>query len=411
MKFISFSIALFLTGVASAHTQKPHLHILPDADSATYQEALKKSPKAKLFASGPIQEAISLGEKNLNWLKHMNSLRTPENQLRLTKPGQLNGIPIDSPKKYSPEIVGSDLAKLKVDMPKPLASVLFDGGALLDNPPTSEEDYVLWAKKLDTLYQTAVRWTLLSPYMDYLKQAKQEDVRGYYFLIREKDLEAKLRDFSGLASDEQVRLNELLLTLCQNTEGLSTRCGSALKVAVTGKKVFEFYKKYLPGGERLWKGFFDVQNPRREMVWNAQNQNLAVLPFRTPDSQEIADFLSVNIEDEWKWNGWELKIDFKPTADVRVRFVPGTTPNVNGLGGNLITMDANAPLTEWDVQWTIRHEFGHVLGFPDCYIEFYDTAEKAMINYQIDVDNMMCSRKGKIQQLHFDEMKAKYYRP
>jgi len=52
-------------------------------------------------------------------------------------------------------------------------------------------------------------------------------------------------------------------------------------------------------------------------------------------------------------------------------FEPGVTPHVNGIGGRIITMDANAPLDDYDVSWTIRHEYGHVLGFPDCYVEFY----------------------------------------
>ncbi len=62
-------------------------------------------------------------------------------------------------------------------------------------------------------------------------------------------------------------------------------------------------------------------------------------------------------------------------------------------------------MTEYDVQWTIRHEFGHVLGFPDCYIEFYEQASGEIINYQIDTSNLMCSRMGHIQEKHFAELK------
>ena len=80
----------------------------------------------------------------------------------------------------------------------------------------------------------------------------------------------------------------------------------------------------------------------------------------------------------------------------------------NRVGGSEITMDANAPLTEWDVMWTIRHEFGHVLGFTDCYAEFYDSDIGAIVNYQMDISDLMCSRKGTIKQRHFDQMKAAY---
>ena len=73
-------------------------------------------------------------------------------------------------------------------------------------------------------------------------------------------------------------------------------------------------------------------------------------------------------------------------------------------------MDANSPLSEYNVQWTIRHEFGHVIGFPDCYHEFYDATESTMISYQIDITNLMCSRRGHLQQAHVDELRRVYYR-
>jgi hypothetical protein len=71
-------------------------------------------------------------------------------------------------------------------------------------------------------------------------------------------------------------------------------------------------------------------------------------------------------------------------------------------------MDANTPLTEWDVQWTIRHEFGHVLGFVDCYLEFYDPSEKAIVTYQLDIDHLMCARSGRMQKSMYDVLKQYY---
>lgn len=74
-------------------------------------------------------------------------------------------------------------------------------------------------------------------------------------------------------------------------------------------------------------------------------------------------------------------------------------------------MDADQPLTEYDAQWTIRHEFGHVLGLPDCYLEYYDPDKEVIVSYQIDIDDLMCSRHGHIQGHHLDELKRVYFRP
>ena len=78
---------------------------------------------------------------------------------------------------------------------------------------------------------------------------------------------------------------------------------------------------------------------------------------------------------------------------------------------NSLTMDANQSLAEYHVRWTIRHEFGHTLGFPDCYVEFYDTSTQEMISYQVDTSNLMCSRRGKLQEKHYNELKRVYYTP
>ena len=38
------------------------------------------------------------------------------------------------------------------------------------------------------------------------------------------------------------------------------------------------------------------------------------------------------------------------------------------------------------------HELGHVLGFPDCYLEFYESSTEQTIYYDLDFDqdNLMC---------------------
>jgi hypothetical protein len=76
--------------------------------------------------------------------------------------------------------------------------------------------------------------------------------------------------------------------------------------------------------------------------------------------------------------------------------------------GNTIVIDRNTDIDEYEVRWTIRHEFDHVLRLPDCYIEFYDQELGAAVNYQIDTSDLMCSRAGNINQRIVDELKRVY---
>ncbi|MCX6124779.1 MAG: hypothetical protein NTV34_08525, partial [Proteobacteria bacterium] len=156
--------------------------------------------------------------------------------------------------------------------------------------------------------------------------------------------------------------------------------------------------------------FFEMDNPRRDVTWADSEMSI---PFKSPGNLTIQNWLTLNIQDEWKIKGWQLKLAFTDSpagnpSTTRVEFVAGTTPHVNGIGGSVITMDANLPLEEYNSRWTIRHEYGHVLGFPDCYAEFYDEDLGQMISYQLDVSNLMCSRRGHLQYQHYERLKATY---
>jgi len=392
---------------AFAHKKAEYpVHILPDEE--TRMENIPVELSYDGSTSDYVTEAMRVGKKNMDWLKHMNSVRPEDQKIALTKPGELTPIPIDKPKIYSPETVERDFKELFDAVPESMKVVIFGTAPFTDNPDVDLQTYIQWAKKVDKMYQTATRWTMLKPYIYQYQQNKVADIRGYYFLAKEENLNDKLENFSTLSSEEQTRLTPLLVNMCENSEGLFG-CENKLQTAVDNKSVLAFYKKYLNNSKSAFDDNFILGATRTDITWISSEPNRAYIPIRPTNSPQVNEFLEFNIEDEWKWDGWNLDLVFNPSAAVHVEFVPGETPHVNGLAGDKITMDGNAPLTEWDVQWTIRHEFGHVLGFPDCYVEFYDKGLKAMVNYQIDITNMMCSRAGKMQEIHYSEMKKNYF--
>jgi hypothetical protein len=52
-------------------------------------------------------------------------------------------------------------------------------------------------------------------------------------------------------------------------------------------------------------------------------------------------------------------------------------------------------LTFYQRSKVLAHELGLVLGFPDCYVEFFDNSKKELVYYEIAEKNMniMCSMK------------------
>ena len=278
----------------------------------------------------------------------------------------------------------------------------------------SDRDFIDWLSQVNRAYQSAARYKMMKPYIPSLKFRAVDDVRGYLRLSADTELDAKLSNWDGLSNLQKDQLSKDLISICLNAHVNSETCTNDFNSAVTSKSVTIYKDKYLPLGKTHYESYFQIQATRKDITWNATNANALTIPFTNPHNQAVYDYLKLNIEDEWKWNGWQLGLNFVETSGpdtTHVEFKPGVTAHVNGIAGSTITMDQNELLTEYNVKWTIRHEFGHVLGFVDCYLEFYDESVQAIVNYQLDVTNIMCSRRGHLQQIHFDELKKNYFKP
>jgi hypothetical protein len=408
---LAFNFLLFSSLSIADH--RPHFDLEMTAeemkveiDSNKTQKALKDSPSITL--------AMKRGERLSKWLKEEN-LRRPESlQLRLTNPMLRRGIPIDQPSIYSDKTIEKDMNNLWGEIPDFMKDAV-DGGKFPASLPIDDETFLGHARKLNKIYESATRFKMLEPYRESYKDEKTRDVRGYYFLKQNNWTALRLKnEFSKLEETEKKQVSDALMGICINHSGAEPACQVVLKEAIRNNSVDEFYLENIKSAEENWNQFYYIPDEakRTDITWSESMPNLASIPFTDPKNQKIKNYLQVNIEEEWAWKGWELKLVFGQYKDApKVKFKPGVTPHVNGLGGNTIVMDENMPVEEYSSKWTIRHEFGHVLGFPDCYHEFYDDSIKAYVNYQLDVTDLMCSRAGDINQRLFDEMRRMYLKP
>jgi hypothetical protein len=120
---------------------------------------------------------------------------------------------------------------------------------------------------------------------------------------------------------------------------------------------------------------------------------------------ELADYA----EEVWSNQKFSLKLELVKTYS---RDVVTLLPTQKGISyvpdnNNRIIYLSNL----FDLQITKRifaHEFGHVLGFPDCYIEFFDDFKKELVYYELSKNNIniMCSLKEgvKVQDDYFAQL-------
>jgi hypothetical protein len=413
MKNISL---VLLFAVSLPAFARPHMDL--DMTGPEYLRLLKSSPKTKnKMKFNPedryIEQYLAIGKRNLEWVDFVNAHRDEAHKISLSSPATQPGNGINNPRTYNFRIIKERWDILKNLLPAPLKKVLLEDAPFTADIGVSDREFIEWLFQIDASYQIAARYKMMLPYKDEMAGYAAYDVRGYNNLLQEDNLDEKLSGFSTLNQLTQTRLAHDLLLLCMNKGTARVECLKEIEEAKENNTLVAYKDDAMVAGKANYDSFFNILGARPDGVWTASNPLEMNIPFRNPHNEKVLDFLKYNIEDEWQWDGWKLILNFVDSEDeemTRVEFEAGATPHVESAPGHIITMDQNAPLSEYDVQWTIRHEYGHVIGFPDCYHEFYDEEQEAFVSYQLDVTNLMCSRRGHIQQMHFDELKKAYFK-
>jgi hypothetical protein len=298
-------------------------------------------------------------------------------------------------------------------MPSSLRDVIFGTEPLPKELPCTVQEYIKWGLQVDRVYQIAARWKMYEPYRDFLLENSMNDIRGYYFITNTPDLLNRLKDWSKIPETERPQLVLWLNQVCRNDLADIEYCRELTDKAINANKVVSFFNEHRKAGEEIIREMMYIPNNGRFSAVQWSSPSIAEVPFIDPRDPSMRSYLLDNIQEEWKlFPQFALHVFFVGENDfgVKVIWEPGVTPHVPSLGANTIYMDANAPISEYDVQWTIRHEFGHVLGFPDCYIEFFDTDLNAIVGYQMDTSDLMCSRRGHLKERHVQEMRRVYQR-
>jgi hypothetical protein len=386
----------------------PHLDL--EMDSSEYRTLLQEMQKQKLVAptDDSVERALKLGDRLSKWIAHINQNRSAESAIRLTSASTRRGIPIDRPNIYNPEIIKAETDKVINEMPKQMRDIILGNGAYPTDISLDDETFIKHGRALDRNYQQAARYKSLVPYRFQYQGQQASDVRGYHYLVTNKLGVEELRDVSLIPADQLPKVKDALIRLCLNNGDGASSCQSTIDKATSDNKLADAYRKYFPAGKRTWDKFFVIPTSarRKDVTWKGQEM---IVPFNTPSIPKFVPYLKDNIEDEFRFESWGMKLNFGSFSNGPLLvFKPGVVPHVNGLGGNQIVMDSNQPIEEYESQWTIRHEFGHVIGLPDCYHEFYDTRLNAFVNYQLDTTDLMCSRAGNMNERIFQELKKAY---
>lgn len=384
----------------------PHLDL--EMTSSEYRARLSRTKKSFKQDDPAITEALQLGERLSKWIAAINATRAPELAIRLTSAGTRRGIPISAPSIYSPALIKTQTDKILSELPEAMKVVITTQAEFPTGPGIEDALFITHARLLDKNYQSAARYRLVNAYRDEYIEAAGYDVRGYYYLTQNKITADDLKDVSVFDAAKLKFITDALFKNCLNSGNNFENCKQETEFATLNNQLADFYNQYFSFAQTNWTGFFEIPDyaKRSDLVWT---NSVMTAPFNTPEIAKFIPYLQINIEDEFRFGVWRLVMNFGTFEEgPRLIFEPGVVPHVNSLGGNEIVMDSNQPIEEYESQWTIRHEFGHVLGLPDCYHEFFDTTLNAFVNYQLDTTDLMCSRAGDMNERIYNELKKVY---
>ncbi len=402
------------------------LILLPLTPATEASAPLLPSRAARVAVSDrdPLKPILDAGKRNLKWLTLVNNSRKSKGIASFdlySEPFGDNFITTspqtpESPFRYSNETLLRQFKQLMALAPPAfIQRISGRTGLNSDLGGLKESSYLNWAASMDYIYSYTCRWILGLETLEEQTKEVVNDLRGYLYFKHDSNVEFKLYNYALQTERVQKEIYQALLQLCRNSEQTTEEC--AIELANSDRNhggPLQLYQKYYPFGEKVWNSHFSIQNARNDIVWNADDPNIMIVKFLDPGNSTLRNWIKEKIESMWHYGRWSLQIAFESgrrDSTPRVLFTPGITANTDKIGGNLITMDKNIPLDQEDTIATIQHEFGHVLGFPDCYIEFYDPAEKQMVIYSLNQENLMCNSGGKVTEVHFSELQRAYYQP
>jgi len=119
---------------------------------------------------------------------------------------------------------------------------------------------------------------------------------------------------------------------------------------------------------------------------NGEKKEITIPIYQNENSASLMNAISEN----WKSNDIEIKYKLG-NSGARLELVDEGLSRVQL--DNMSTIYLNKNIMGVQRVKTIAHEFGHSLGFRDCYIEYFDLKRDEIVYYELERDkgNLMCS--------------------
>jgi hypothetical protein len=256
------------------------------------------------------------------------------------------------------------------------------------------------AKSLDALISSARSWVEKRQRLEEQTCALSKMGR-----INQLDLRPYLRLKTGVKSD-WVRND--LMAICGSFRSRSV-CEAELALLEKKGDVDKFSHHYLRKFEQKhYQRYFKQVSGEKFRCFNENNRKIMQISVEVDPSlfsfegYEIERMLRL-VGKYWSDDQREVRlIQAGGAGDIKIVRSENSASYV--ISNEPTTIHLSPTTLGFDRVRVVAHELGHVFGFPDCYVQFYDNSIEGFLYYELEPDqgNLMCtlSKGAKILNLH-----------
>ena len=316
------------------------------------------------------------------------------NEFQLHRPFAFFDMPVRLYDYKTPLIISLDEMEKQLTAIKIKINDLF---LLPDNTRTvAEELYYLFynskrfeGQKCSFPHMIQKKYTEIRPYLEMLDFCNEKNGTAF----------CSLETMMNLSKEEEDFVEERTLKLCKAFDPSDVNCRAQYTLRKKNKTIpslVALYQKKFE--EERYQKLFRLRESHL-MFQCQKNEDVTIMTLKVHSQKIDAESLRILtdfVSESWSRENFELNIELVDVmgSDV-IEILPSTT-GVSYVPDNNNRKVFLSQQLDFETQKKIlAHEFGHVLGFPDCYTEFFDNQTKELVYYEISKEdtNIMCSLK------------------